>query len=133
MAKNHFRRAANAAALLVVLASLLLSGCTPNLRANQSSGEVGPNGEKPLQLRISAFADRFDPTSASVNAGRPVNLIFLNESEQVHQIEVVGLVDRFTLHPEERQDYTVIPERKTYHIVCRIHEDAEMEAEFIGE
>ncbi|MDQ3856006.1 MAG: cupredoxin domain-containing protein [Chloroflexota bacterium] len=126
-------RSAGGLLLIVVTTALLLGGCIRNPDADKASGEIGPNGERPLQLRISARDQSFDPRVVSVKAGERVNLIFISESERAHKVEVVGLVPPFTLQPGERRNYTVTVGRRSYRIVCHIHEAEGMEAELVGE
>jgi hypothetical protein len=120
-----------AAALILAVSALALAGCARNPAADDAHGELGPNGERPLQLRISARDGDIDPRTVSVKAGQRVNLIFMSESGETHELEVVELLPPVRLAPGERRNFTVVPERKKYRIVCRLHPD--VEAEFIGE
>lgn len=121
------------AALFALAAGLLAAACSPSASPGNSDSDGGGNEQAASQLKIAARDNVFDPKSPSVSAGKPVNITFVNEGNNVHEVEIKGLVSETTLQPGESKSFTVTPEKKSYKMYCEIHEDQGMVGEFTGE
>ncbi len=118
--------AALSAMILVALAGC--GGQSSPLPTDASNSPV-PGGQ---EIRVVAKDNAFDPKSYTAAAGKPLRIIAVNEGQNVHEVEVKGLLPESKLTPGQDKVIdiqTLAP--GTYRIYCEIHEDQGMEGELV--
>lgn len=119
---------------LVCVLSVLLVACGDDDDDDAgSSSDDAASSPAANTIRIAANDNVFDPETVTALAGQPVTVTFVNEGDNVHEVEIVDLVRETMLQPGESKSFTFTPEQKSYRMYCEIHEDVGMEGEFIGE
>ena len=124
------RPAAMVASLLV---GLLVTACAAAGSTGAGAAPKGTIVAAGTQVRIVTRDNLFEPRIVTVKAGQPVTVVFVNEGQNVHEVEIKGLVNETKVQPGETKQFTITLEQKRYKLYCEIHEDTGMEGEFIGE
>ncbi|HEX5167173.1 MAG TPA: cupredoxin domain-containing protein [Thermomicrobiales bacterium] len=120
--------------LLVCMLSVLLAACGSDDDDDDDAASNGAAASPAANtIRIVTNDNVFEPEAVTAPAGEPVTVTFVNEGDNVHEVEIEGLVDETMLQPGESKDFTFTPEKKEYRMYCEIHEDEGMEGTFTGE
>jgi plastocyanin len=122
-----------------VAACTLIAACNPQATPSGGSGGAAPtattaNGtsQNVQEVTIIAKDNAFDPGTYTVEAGRPIRLTVTNSGQNVHEVEVKGLLSETQLAPGQSKTVELQPPAPgTYRIYCEIHEDQGMEGEFV--
>ena len=61
------------------------------------------------------------------------NAVFVNEGQNVHEVEIKDLIPETKIQPGETKQFTVTPKQQSYKLYCEIHEDSGMVGEFVGQ
>lgn len=115
---------------LVGVLSVLLAACGDDDGAASAGSTDSPAANT---IRIVTNDNVFDPEAVTAPVGEAVTVTFVNEGDNVHEIEIVDLVDETMLQPGESRSFTFTPEQKEYRMYCEIHEDEGMTGTFTGE
>lgn len=121
--------------LLSLALMLLLVGCgagsgaTPTVPTVESAATQADVQE----VRITANDNAFEPMTYTVTAGKPVRIIATNAGQNVHEVEVKGLMPETKLAPGQSKtvDLATIEAGK-YRVYCEIHGDVGMEGELVA-
>ena len=118
-----------AARLLVTLAALTLvfalGAC-----GTQENANAGPADS---EVTIDVKDNVFDPGTVTVPAGKAVKVTFVNQGQNIHEVEIKGLVAETKLQPGQSRSFTITPQQQTYKMYCEIHEDQGMVGQFVGQ
>ncbi len=119
---------------LSVLLVNLLAGCGGD-DGGSSGAEATINATVVTggTVTITATDNHFEPSFVKVPAGQEITVTFVNAGQNVHEVEIKGLVSETSLQPGEEKSFTFTPEQQSYKLYCEIHEDEGMEGEFIGQ
>ena len=127
---------------LRTLALVGLSVLFVNLLAGCGGDDGGSSGAEATMnatvvtggtVTITATDNHFEPSFVKVPAGQEITVTFVNAGQNVHEVEIKGLVSETSLQPGEEKSFTFTPEQQSYKLYCEIHEDEGMEGEFIGQ
>jgi plastocyanin len=118
--------------VLVCVLSMLFVACGDD-DDDDASSDGAAASPAANTIRIVAKDNVFEPEAVTATAGEPVTVTFVNEGDNVHEVEIVDLVDETMLQPGESKSFTFTPEQKEYRMYCEIHEDEGMEGTFTGE
>ncbi len=100
----------------------------PTLAATSSSGGGGDVQE----IRVVAKDNVFDPKSYTAVAGKPLRITAVNQGQNVHEVEVKGLLPETKLAPGQIKTVDVPSVGAgTYRVYCEIHGDSGMEGELV--
>jgi plastocyanin len=138
------RKALLAAAFALLLASAL-AGCGDTSSAtpvptSPPSSSPAPTGTSSgasntgdvTEIRIVAKDNLFDPASYTATAGKTLRIVAVNEGQNVHEVEVKGLMSETQLTPGQSKTVEVPNVAAgTYRIYCEIHEDSGMEGQLV--
>jgi plastocyanin len=113
----------------------LLAGCGGSGGAGAGApatpvGTVAAAGET---ARIIVRDNAFEPMTVTATANQPVTVVFVNEGQNVHEVEIEDLIPETKIQPGETKQFTVTPKQQSYKLYCEIHEDSGMVGEFVGQ
>jgi plastocyanin len=84
------------------------------------------------ELTIVAVDNKFEPKMYTVQGGGPLHLVATNSGQNVHEIEVKGLLPESKLSPGQSKTVDLQSVQPgTYRVYCEIHEDEGMEGELV--
>jgi plastocyanin len=112
-----------ALAVLVLVLALVACGTQENANAGPADSEV----------TINVKDNVFDPGTVTAPAGKAVKVTFVNQGQNIHEVEIKGLVAETKLQPGQSRSFTITPEQQTYKMYCEIHEDQGMIGQFVGQ
>jgi plastocyanin len=112
--------------------SVLLVACGDDNDDGAASNDVAASPAANT-IRIVTNDNVFEPEIVTAPAGEAVTVTFVNEGDNVHEVEIKDLINETMLQPGESKSFTVTPEQKEYRMYCEIHEDEGMEGTFTGE
>lgn len=113
---------------LPILGALLVIGCGANPTNQTGSG----NGSAASEVSIKVRDNVFEPNRITVPSGEPVKVTFENEGQNIHVVEIKGLIDETQLVPSQTRSFTITPDSKTYKLYDENYEDSGMVGKFIG-
>ncbi len=121
---------------LSLAASTLIAACNPQAApsggATPTLTPAGGAAQNAQEVTIVAKDNVFDPKTYTVEAGKPVRLTVTNSGQNVHEVEVKGLLPETQLAPGQSKTVELQPPAPgTYKVYCEIHEDEGMEGEFV--
>jgi plastocyanin len=112
-------------ALAAVTLVFALGAC-----GTQENATAGPAES---EVTINVKDNVFDPGTVTVPAGTAVKVTFVNQGQNVHEVEIKGLVAETKLQPGQNRSFTITPTQQTYKMYCEIHEDQGMVGQFVGQ
>ncbi len=117
---------------------LLLAGCGTESGIGQGAGTpVAPaataeTGAGMQEIKIVAKDNKFEPATYTAEAGKPLRITAINEGQNIHEVEVKGLMPETKLTAGQSRNVEVAaPAAGTYRIYCEIHGDQGMEGELV--
>ena len=116
--------------LLALMLSVLLVACGDDDDTASDGAAASPAANT---VEVVVKDNVFEPESVTATAGEAVTVTFVNEGDEVHEVEIVDLVEETMLQPGESKSFTFTPEQKEYRMYCEIHEDEGMEGSFTGQ
>jgi plastocyanin len=119
--------------LLALMLSVLLVACGDDDDDDDTASDGAAASPAANTVEIVVKDNVFEPESVTATAGEAVTVTFVNEGDEVHEVEIVDLVEETMLQPGESKSFTFTPEQKEYRMYCEIHEDEGMEGSFTGQ
>ncbi|HEX8221833.1 MAG TPA: cupredoxin domain-containing protein [Chloroflexia bacterium] len=121
---------------LGVLAAGALYGCgqdgastSPTATVGGSSGGTQSGAQ---EINIVAKDNLFEPKTYTAEAGKPIRITATNSGQNVHEVEVKGLLPETKLSPGQNKSIDLQSAQPgTYKVYCEIHEDEGMEGELV--
>lgn len=127
---NVLERLAIGFALSLALAAL--SGCGADRSNSDPAADITPSPGDAQEIRIVAKDNMFDPKTYTAQSGKPLSLVALNEGQNVHEVEVKGLMSESKLTPGQSKTVSIgALTPGAYKIYCEIHSSEGMEGELI--
>ena len=123
-------------AVLGVLAAVTLAGCgqdsnLPSATATVAGSSSGSQSGT-REVNIVAKDNVFDPKTYTIEAGSSIKITATNSGQNVHEIEVEGLLPESKLSPGQSKAVDLQSVQPgTYRVYCEIHEDEGMEGELV--
>lgn len=127
-----------------MFAGVLATVCLPLVTAcgSESATTVGtivgttvgvtPAAGDIQEIKVTAKDNMFDPKSYTAVAGKPLRITAVNEGQNVHEVEVKGLMSETKLLPGQTKTVAIQTlTAGTYKVYCEIHEDSGMEGELV--
>ncbi len=123
-------------AALVLLVGSALSGCGQDSTSPSASPTGGGSaaGAQPgaQEVNIIARDNVFEPRTYTAEAGKPIRIVANNSGQNVHEVEVKGLLPETKLPPGQSKSIDLQSVQPgTYRVYCEIHEDEGMEGELV--
>ena len=121
---------------LGALAVGALSGCGQAGTSTSPQATVGGSGggtqSGAQEVNVVAKDNLFEPKTYTAEAGKPIRITATNSGQNVHEIEVKGLLPETKLSPGQNKSIDLESAQPgTYKVYCEIHEDEGMEGELV--
>jgi plastocyanin len=119
--------------LITILAAIAFAGCGTSQAPATGTGGSDTTGQAGAQeITITAKDDVFEPKSYTAEAGKPLKITVTNAGQNVHEVEVEGLVPETKLAAGQSKTVDLPAQPAgTYRIYCEIHEDQGMEGDLV--
>jgi plastocyanin len=122
------------AAALDILSVLVFVGCGSDATATPAPtvGAATSNQTDAQEITITARDNVFDPKSYTAPAGKPLKVTLVNAGQNVHKVEVLGLIPETELAAGQSKSVDVVAQQPgSFKLYCETHEDTGMVGEFV--